>query len=118
MFSPALSLRCSCPASLKRFFVFHAEIFRTGRFSMLVSLMLCLFVPSAWPQMSANLSGVVTDQSGATVSGADVTLHAILRRISRNASRALHSNASRYPLDPDVSQAFAFQSRVSRSDSA
>jgi len=86
MFSPALSLRSSCPASLKRLVVFNAEVFRPVRPFTLVSLMLCLFVPLAWSQMSANLSGVVTDQSGAAVSGAAVTARDLDTGLSRSAA--------------------------------
>ena len=43
---------------------------RTG----LVILLCLLGVPTLFAQVSANLSGAVTDQSGATVSGAEVTL--------------------------------------------
>jgi Carboxypeptidase regulatory-like domain len=95
MFSAALSLRCSRPASLKRLFSFNAQIFRLVRPSTLVSLMLCLFVPSAWTQMSANLSGVVTDQSGATVSGAAVTARDVDTGLSRS---AVTNQAGRYQL--------------------
>ena len=92
--SAALSLRCSSPASLKRLFAVNAEIFGFCRSLMLVFL-LCLFVPSAWTQMSANLSGVVTDQSGATVSGAAVTAREVDTALSRS---AITNQAGRYQL--------------------
>ena len=45
--------------------------------------MLCLSVPPAWTQVSASLSGTVTDQSGAAVSGAAVTVRDLDTGLSR-----------------------------------
>ena len=95
MFNPALSLLCSGPGPLKRLVVSNAEIYRLVRPSTLVLLMLCLFAPSAWTQMSANLSGIVTDQSGATVSGAAVTARDVDTGLSRS---AVTNQAGRYQL--------------------
>ena len=44
-----------------------------NRFSFLALLLLCLGVPFAWTQVSATLSGTITDPSGAAVSSAAVT---------------------------------------------
>ncbi len=88
------SLLCSRPASPKRLFVRTAEIFRLVRPSMM-ALLVCIFAPVAWTQMSANLTGVVTDQSGATVSGAAVTARDVDTGLSRS---GITNQAGRYQL--------------------
>jgi hypothetical protein len=62
---------------------------QTNRLSKLV-LLLCLCVPLAWTRVSANLSGTVTDQSGAAVSGAAITA----RNLDTGLSRSTVTDAS------------------------
>jgi hypothetical protein len=61
---------------IRRSRALDANISGAGRFTRLSILFcaLCLCVPSSWAQVSADLSGTVTDQSGAAVSGAAVTV--------------------------------------------
>lgn len=75
MHNPALDQRCSCFASFKRSPAFLASMRRAARTGCLWLLVLQLFwlcVPLGWTQVSANLSGIVTDQSGAAIAGASV----------------------------------------------
>ena len=87
MHNAAWCLRRSHLASLRRLRAFNADtgrVVRLSRLSMLTWLMLWLCVPSAWAQVSADLSGIVTDQSGAAASGAAVTAHDLDTGLSRS----------------------------------
>lgn len=81
------SLRCLCPDSVRRS---HAlcecprPASRTVCVSLLVWLLLDLCIPFASAQVSATLSGVVTDQLGAAVSGAAVTAQSMDTGLSRS----------------------------------
>ncbi len=94
MFS-ALILRWPGPASLRRLVFVNGAMFRFIRLSIRPLLMLCLFAPSAWTQVSARLSGTVTDQSGASVSNAAVTARDVDTGLSRS---AVTSSTGRYQL--------------------
>ena len=92
MYNAAPSLCCLRPASHQRSRAFNLDIGRTAqtnRLSKLV-LLLCLCVPLAWTRVSANLSGTVTDQSGAAVSGAAITA----RNLDTGLSRSTVTDAS------------------------
>src|SRR5450755_2102059 len=71
-----LGLRRLTSASLRRFPAINDVGIRraalTGRLSVFTLLPLILWVPFASAQVSASLSGIVTDQSGAAVSAAAV----------------------------------------------
>ncbi|HTC93101.1 MAG TPA: carboxypeptidase-like regulatory domain-containing protein [Terriglobales bacterium] len=84
--------------SRQRSHTIFADIPRTGRsghLSMLAVLLLCLCAPFAWAQVSANLSGTVTDQSGAAISSATVMARNQDTGLSRS---AVTDGAGRYQL--------------------
>jgi len=88
MHKAALSLRCSHTAGFRRSRAFNADIWRadrTARLSILVLLLLCQCAPFTSAQVSATLSGIVTDQSGAAVSAAAVTARNLDTGLSRSA---------------------------------
>src|SRR5579862_7538547 len=68
---------------------------KAGRTSTLLLLLLCLFHPISGAQVSATLSGIVSDQSGAAVSAADITA----RNLDTNLSReTITDQAGRYQI--------------------
>lgn len=76
MHEDGMDLRERQPALLTKLRVLDPTRRRTAEavtFSLLLILLLCLCPSSGWAQVSANLSGVVTDQSGAIVADARVT---------------------------------------------
>jgi len=88
MHKAALSFRCSHTAGFRRSRAFNADIWRadrTARLSILVLLLLCQCAPFTSAQVSATLSGIVTDQSGAAVSAAAVTARNLDTGLSRSA---------------------------------
>jgi hypothetical protein len=88
MYKAALNLCCSHSGSFRRSRAFKAGIRRTGRilhFASLLLLVLCQCIPLASAQVSATLSGVVTDQSGAAVSAAAVTVRNLDTGLLRSA---------------------------------
>ncbi len=60
------------------------RVARTSRSLVLVLLLLCLCAPWGWTRVSATLSGMVTDQSGAAVSGAGVMARNLDTGLSRS----------------------------------
>jgi hypothetical protein len=88
MYKAALNLCCLHSGSFRRSPAFKAGIRRTGRtlhFASLLLLVLCQCIPLASAQVSATLSGVVTDQSGAAVSAAAVTVRNLDTGLLRSA---------------------------------
>ncbi len=73
-------------APIRRSRAFDANISCTGRFTRLSILLcaLCLCIPPSWAQVSADLSGTVTDQSRAAVSGGAVTVRDLDTGLSRS----------------------------------
>lgn len=66
---------------------------RMSSFFFSILLVLCLWVPFSAAQVSADLSGVVTDQSGAAVTGAKVTVQGLDTGLSRT---SLTNQGGRY----------------------
>jgi hypothetical protein len=95
MLNAALSLCRSHPASLRRLRAFNVDIFLTGHLWTVAFFLVCLCVPFASAQVSATLSGVVTDQSGAAVSSAAVTARNLDTGLSRS---TVTDQAGRYQL--------------------
>ncbi len=97
MHKASLGLHC-LHSSCRRSRTVFANVLRTGRsgnLSILVLLLLCLCTSFASAQVSANLSGIVTDQSGAAISAASVTAHNLDTGLSRS---AVTDGAGRYQL--------------------
>ena len=87
MLKAALGVHWSHSASFRRSQACDASGRRPGqarRLSLLTSLLLCWCIPNAVAQVSATLSGVVTDQAGAMVSGASVTARDVDTEFSRS----------------------------------
>jgi hypothetical protein len=62
----------------------RGECMHSMKRNVLVGLVILVFaVGSAWGQASARLTGIVKDQSGATVGGASVTLTNQATNVSR-----------------------------------
>jgi len=63
---------------------FRSGIWRALFVASIVLLFVCSWAPSGFAQVSATLSGVVTDQSGAAVTAADVTARNLDSGLSRS----------------------------------
>ena len=83
------------PVSIRRSYVFCANVGRAWLPIRLLTVvcLLGLSLPSAWSQISASLSGTVTDQSGAAVSGASITVRDLDTGLSRT---TITNQAGRY----------------------
>jgi Carboxypeptidase regulatory-like domain len=73
----------------------RTQIFRLACLSVLIVLLICAAAAPTSAQVSATLSGVVTDQSGAAVSGAAVTAQNLDTSLSRS---TITNSAGRYQL--------------------
>jgi hypothetical protein len=97
MHKATLGLHCSHPPRRRSRTVFANSLrtSRRGNLSILAVLLLCLSASFAWAQVSANLSGMVTDQSGAAIFSATVTAGNLDTGLSRS---AVTDGAGRYQL--------------------
>src|SRR6266849_3181640 len=81
-------------ASSRRLLVLNSNIGRAGgRGSVVFFLLLCLCAPFGSAQVSATLSGIVTDQTGAAVPSASATARNLDTGLSRS---AVTDQAGRY----------------------
>jgi hypothetical protein len=87
MYKAALRLWCPHSSSCQHSFLFNTTSWRAARIEhscIFLFLLICLCAPIASSQTSADLSGIVSDQSGAAVTAADVTARSPDTGLTRN----------------------------------